>query len=67
MQLDRRAFLKEAIAASSAAAIADGASAQGAGPVGIRRIAVEETFAVPEVLDALRTLVEREPDREPGP
>ena len=64
--MDRRAFLKDAILASSAYALADAASAQGAGPAGTRRIAVEETFAIPEVLDALRMLVEREPDREPG-
>ena len=64
--MDRRTFLKQAMAASSAYAVANAARAQDAESAAIRRIAVEETFAVPEVLDALRTLVENEPDREPG-
>lgn len=41
-------------------------SAQGAGSAAYQRIAVEETFSVPEVLDGMRELLEREPDREPG-
>ncbi len=52
--------------ASSACAVAGAARAQDAAAAPIRRIAVEETFALPEVLGALRTLVENEPDREPG-
>ncbi len=64
--MDRRTFLKEAMAASSAYAVASTARAQEAESAAVRRIAVEETFAVPEVLDALRVLVENEPDREPG-
>lgn len=64
--VNRRTFLKEAMLASSAYAVANTTQAQDAEPVAIRRIAVEETFALPEVLDALRTLVENEPDREPG-
>ena len=66
MNKSRRTFLKEAVLASSAYTVANAASAQGAGTAGVKRIAVEETFAVPEVLDALRVLLEREPDREPG-
>ena len=54
------------MAASSAYAVASTARAQEAESAAVRRIAVEETFAVPEVLDALRVLVENEPDREPG-
>ena len=64
--MDRRTFLKEAMLASSAYAVASATRAQDAATAPIRRIAVEETFALPEVLDALRTLVENEPDREPG-
>ena len=64
--MDRRTFLKEAMLASSAYAVASATRAQDATTAPIRRIAVEETFALPEVLDALRTLVENEPDREPG-
>lgn len=52
--------------ASSACAVAGAARAQDSATAPVKRIAVEETFAVPEVLDALRTLVENEPDREPG-
>lgn len=66
LSVDRRTFLKDAMLASSAYAVASAARAQDAEPVSTRRIAIEETFAVPEVLDALRTLVENEPDREPG-
>jgi len=64
--LDRRTFLKDAMLASSACAVASAVRAQDTTTARIRRIAVEETFALPEVLDALRTLVENEPDREPG-
>ena len=68
--MDRRTFLKEAVLASSAYAVVNATQAQqeaqDAEPAAVRRIAVEETFALPEVLDALRTLVENEPDREPG-
>ena len=60
----RRTFLTQAVLASSALAASKTISAQSSGEY--RRIAVEETFTIPEVLDALRDLVEREPDREPG-
>ena len=60
----RRTFLAHAVLASSALAASKTASAQS--PGGYRRIAVEETFTIPEVLDALRDLVERDPAREPG-
>ena len=66
LSVDRRTFLKDAMLASSACAVAGAIRAQDAATVPIKRIAVEETFALPEVLDALRTLVEAEPDREPG-
>ena len=64
MDKGRRTFLTHAVLASSALAAAKTISAQG--PGGYRRIAVEETFTIPEVLDALRELVARDPDREPG-
>ncbi len=65
MDQNRRTFLKDAIVASTALAFSKTA-AQSTDTGGIRRIAVEETFAIPEVLDALRDLVESDPDREPG-
>lgn len=64
MDKGRRTFLTHAVMASSALAASKAISAQS--PGGYRRIAVEETFTIPEVLDALRDLVERDPDREPG-
>lgn len=60
----RRTFLTHAVLASSALAAAKSVSAQNGREY--RRVAVEETFTIPEVLDAFRELVEREPDREPG-
>ncbi len=66
MNSSRREFLKQALIASSAIGISRSATAQNTSGEQIRRIAAEETFAVPEVLDALRDLLEREPDREPG-
>ena len=64
MDKGRRTFLTHAVLASSALAASKNISAQV--PGGYRRIAVEETFTIPEVLDALRELVERDPDRELG-
>ena len=66
MDNSRRTFLKNAALVSSAMAVARSVSAQDTSATDYRRIAVEETFSVPEVLDAMRELVEREPDREPG-
>ena len=66
MDNNRRTFLKNAALASAATAVSKSISAQSAGSSGFQRIAVEETFSVPEVLDAMRDLLEREPDREPG-
>lgn len=66
MNSSRRTFLRNAALVSSAIAISRTVSAQGGGSPGFQRIAVEETFSLPEVLDAMRALLEREPDREPG-
>lgn len=64
MDKGRRTFLTHAVLASSALAASKTVSTQS--PEGYRRIAVEETFTIPEVLDAIRDLVERDPGREPG-
>ena len=66
MDNSRRTFLKHAALASSAIAVTRTVAAQNTGATGFQRIAVEETFSLPEVLDAMRELIEREPDREPG-
>lgn len=66
MDDSRRTFLKKTALVSSAMAVSKSASAQDSNTTDFRRIAVEETFSVPEVLDAMRALIEREPDREPG-
>jgi 2,3-dihydroxybenzoate decarboxylase len=67
MDDSRRRFLKQAALASSALGLSPSLLAQGPpGPAPFKRIAVEETFSVPEVLDAMRELVQREPNREPG-
>ena len=66
MDDSRRAFLKKTALVSSAVAVSKSVSAQDSSTTDFRRIAVEETFSVPEVLDAMRALIEREPDREPG-
>ena len=54
MDNNRRTFLKNAALASSATAVSKSISAQSASDSGFQRIAVEETFSVPEVLDAMR-------------
>ena len=64
MKKSRRELLKQAALASTAVAAPGLGIAQLTG--GYKRIAAEETFAVPEVVDALRELLEQEPDREPG-
>lgn len=64
MGTSRRAFLRDAALASSALAMSAKLGAQAAN-AGYLRIAAEETFVIPEVLDALRALVAEEPDREP--
>ena len=65
MDQSRRAFLKNAALASSALAAAGKLSAQGG--ANFQRIAAEETFAIPEFLDAIREYVRQDPDREPSP
>jgi len=59
----RRAFLRNAALASAALA-AGRLSAQDAGS-DFTRIAAEETFTIPEVLEALADLVARDPDSVP--
>jgi 5-carboxyvanillate decarboxylase len=66
MDNKRRTFLKNAALASSALAVSKTVSAQDADSTGFLRIATEETFSIPEVIDAMTDLVSREPDREPG-
>lgn len=66
MNNNRRTFLKNAALASSALAIAKTVSAQVGTSADFLRIAAEETFTIPEVLDAMSSLLSREPDREPG-
>ena len=65
MDHTRRAFLKNTVLASSALAAAGKLSAQSSGSE-FRRIAVEETFAIPELLDAGQELVRQDPDRRPS-
>ncbi len=66
MDNKRRTFLKNAALASSAMAISKTVPAQGGDSGSFLRIAAEETFTIPEVLDAMSELLTREPDREPG-
>jgi len=66
MDNERRAFLKHAALASSALALSKSATAQNPNDADFLRIATEETFSIPEVLDAMTDLVAREPDREAG-
>ena len=66
MDQTRRAFIKNAALASSALAAAGKLSAQGGG-TNFQRIAAEETFAIPEFLDAIREYVRQDPDRQPSP
>ncbi len=63
MNNGRRTFLKNAALASSALAISKTVSAQGGASASFLRIAAEETFTIPEVLDAMSSLLSREPDR----
>ena len=64
MDDSRRNFLRNAALVSSALAVSKPSQAQTTG--NFQRIAVEETFSVPEILDAMADLVAREPDREQG-
>jgi len=71
MDNSRRSFMKQAAFVSAAmaaskTATAQAGSAQGTVPAGFTRIAVEETFSVPEVLDALRDMLAKDPDAEQG-
>ena len=66
MDKGRRTFLTNAVFASTTLAASKTLSAQNTSTMGFQRIAVEETFTIPEVQDAVRELVERDPDREPG-
>ncbi len=59
MDNQRRTFLKNAALASSALALSETASAQNMNDARFLRIATEETFSIPEVLDAMTVLVER--------
>ena len=52
MDNKRRTFLKNAALASSALAVSKTVSAQDADSTGFLRIATEETFSIPEVIDA---------------
>ena len=71
MDDSRRSFMKQAAFVSAAmaaskSAVAQAVSAQGAAATAFTRIAVEETFSVPEVLDTLRDMLERDPGAEQG-
>ena len=66
MNKNRRTFLKDIAMASSAIGVLGKAHAETEVAVDFKRIAAEETFSIPEVLDAMRDLLERDPDREPG-
>lgn len=64
MDKARRAFLRNAALLSSTLATTGRLEAQDSGAT-FTRIAAEETFTIPEVLEALAELVAREPDRIP--
>ena len=62
----RRTFLTNTLLTSSVLAVTRRVEAQNTNALAFQRIAIEETFTIPEVQDARRALFERDPDREPG-
>ena len=62
----RRTFLTNTLLTSSVLAATRKVEAQNTNALTFQRIAVEETFTIPEVQDARRALFERNPNREPG-
>jgi len=62
----RRTFLTNTFLTSSVLAVTRRVETQNTNALAFQRIAIEETFTIPEVQDARRTLFERDPDREPG-
>jgi hypothetical protein len=62
----RRTFLTNTLLTSSVLTVTRRVEAQNTNALAFQRIAIEETFTIPEVQDARRALFERDPDREPG-
>jgi 5-carboxyvanillate decarboxylase len=65
MQISRRTLLNHSIAAAGTAGLALGSARAGVGE-GVRRIAVEEGFSVPELIDAIDAYMAVHGDEEPG-
>jgi 5-carboxyvanillate decarboxylase len=63
MSTSRRDFIKLASTAAVASTLTETAQAQ---TEGFRRIATEETFTVPEIIEAATELITKNPDHEPG-
>ena len=67
MSTTRRDFIKDSVAFSSASLIAaQGAVGTARAQTGFRRIAVEEIYCPPEVIEATRQAVDADPSLEPG-
>lgn len=65
MEISRRAFVRSCSAAMAGAAAGTEAAAMRAS-VAVRRIAVEEGFSVPELIDAIDSYMAKHGDAEPG-
>jgi 5-carboxyvanillate decarboxylase len=65
MSTSRRDFIKLAGTAAVASTLAESGQAQ-AQTGDFRRIATEETFAIPEYMEAATELITKNPDHEPG-